>query len=59
MESGSVVNSGRALTMLIPSCSVAVAYAWQTTPVLGTAALPIYAADEFQLPGAPWVALTP
>ena len=44
--------------MIIPACSIALAYAWQTTPVLGTAALPIYATDEYKLPGAPWVALT-
>ena len=33
----------------------ALAYLWETTPVLGTEALPIYANDEFKLPGAPWM----
>ena len=34
---------------------VALAYLWETTPVLGTEALPMYADDEFRLPGAPWI----
>ena len=34
--------------------ATAVAYLWETTPVLGTEALPIYASDEYRLPGAPW-----
>ena len=35
--------------------TVALAYLWETTPVLGTEALPMYADDEFRLPGAPWI----
>ena len=41
--------------MNVPYCTVALAYLWETTPVLGTEALPMYAADEFRLPGAPWI----
>ena len=41
--------------MMIPSCSIALAYLWETTPVLGTRALPLYADDIFGLPGAPWM----
>ena len=52
---GSVANSDKALSMEIPSCATALAYLWETTPVLGTKALPLYADDEFELPGAPWV----
>ncbi len=31
------------------------AYLWETTPVLGTEALPIYADNKYKLPGAPWI----
>ena len=41
--------------MTIPSCSTGLGYLWETTPVLGTAVLPIYSDDLFKLPGAPWV----
>ena len=41
--------------MIIPKCSVGLAYIWETTPVLGTRALPLYADDVDGLPGAPWV----
>ena len=41
--------------MIIPPCATALAYLWETTPVLATRALPLYADDENGLPGAPWV----
>ena len=41
--------------MTIPSNANGLAYLWEETPVLGTGALPLYADDEFGLPGAPWV----
>ena len=41
--------------MTIPSCACGLAYLWETTPVLGTRALPMYADDGFGLPGAPWM----
>ena len=47
--------AGRAISTVIPSCSVGLAYLWKTTPVIGTEALPIYADNEFQLPAAPWL----
>ena len=43
--------------MTIPSDANGLAYLWETTPVLGMKALPMYAADEFELPGAPWIRL--
>ena len=46
--------NGRAVSTEIPSCSVGFAYLWKSAPVLGTEALPIYAANEFKLPAAPW-----
>ena len=52
---GAVSANGQALSLEIPSCSVAVAYLWEMTPVIGTKALPIYASDEFELPAAPWI----
>ena len=39
----------------VVSEATALAYLWETTPVLGTEALPIYADNEFRLPGEPWV----
>ena len=45
---------GRALAMKIPSCSIGLAYLWKTTPVIGNV-LPMYAANEFGLPAAPWM----
>jgi len=33
-----------------------IAYLWRETPVLETLGLPIYSADEFRLPAAPWKA---
>ena len=51
-----VENRGRALSMVIPKCSVGLAYLWETTPVLGTEALPMYASDRFRLPAGPWLA---
>ena len=51
----SVTLNGRAFTMVIPSCSVGIAYLWERTPVLATEGLPIYAADQFRLPAAPWI----
>ena len=52
---GSVAASDKALSMQIPSFATGLAYLWETTPVLGTKALPLYAKDAFGLPGAPWV----
>ena len=40
--------------MIVEDSATALAYLWATTPVLGMEALPIYADDEFKLPGAPW-----
>ena len=56
----SVSHDKRYLSLVLQSCSdgrtpVGLAYLWETTPVLGTRALPIYADDMFGLPGAPWV----
>ena len=42
------------LSFIVESQATAIAYLWETTPVLGTKGLPMYANDEFQLPGAPW-----
>ena len=47
--------NGRAFAMVIPACSIGIAYLWETTPVLATEGLPIYAADQFSLPAAPWM----
>lgn len=55
LPEGSVSNNDQTLSMMIPSCSIALAYLWETTPVLGTRALPMYADDIFGLPGAPWM----
>ena len=55
LPEGSVSYSNKALSMQIPACATALAYMWEITPVLGTKALPIYADDEFELPGAPWI----
>merc|ERR1712223_856335 len=51
----SVSFDDQTLSMNLPSCAVGLAYLWETTPVLGTRALPMYADDEFGLPGAPWI----
>ena len=51
----SVSHYNKSLSMTIPSCSTSLAYLWETTPVLGTNALPMYSDDFFKLPGAPWV----
>ena len=42
------------LSMVVDTNSTALAYLWETTPVLGTGALPIYANDEYEFPAAPW-----
>ncbi len=43
-------------TVVVPfdSCATGFGYLWNETPVLGTEALAIYSANEFQLPAAPW-----
>ena len=46
---------GRAISMLVPADTVGVAYLWETTPVLQLEGLPIYAADQYRLPAAPWI----
>ena len=46
---------GRAISMAVPADTVGVAYLWETTPVLQMEGLPIYAADQFRLPAAPWI----
>ena len=46
---------GRAISMSVPVDTVGVAYLWETTPVLQMEGLPIYAADQFRLPAAPWI----
>ena len=43
--------------MTIPENTFVLAYLWKTTPVLGTKALPMYSADEFELPAGPWIRL--
>ena len=57
LPEGSVSAADQSLSMTIPSCSVGLAYLWEVTPVLGTAALPMYAkiGAPYGLPGAPWV----
>lgn len=54
-NSVSVSSSGNSLAFQVVSEATALAYLWETTPVLGTEALPIYADNEFRLPGEPWV----
>ena len=46
---------GRAISMSVPADTVGVAYLWETTPVLQMEGLPIYAADQYRLPAAPWI----
>ena len=41
--------------MKVNMSTIALAYLWETTPVLGTEALPIYADNVYKLPGAPWM----
>ena len=36
-------------------CTVGLAYLWETTSVLGTKALSLFADDMFELPRAPWI----
>ena len=55
LPENSVSNEEKTLSMMIPSCAIGLAYLWETTPVLGTKALPLYADDMFELPGAPWI----
>merc|ERR1712223_219180 len=56
LPEGSIKSvTGQSISLTIPSNSNGLAYLWETTPVLGTGALPMYADDEFGLPGAPWV----
>ena len=55
LPENSVSNLEKTLSMMIPSCAIGLAYLWETTPVLGTKALPLYADDMFELPGAPWI----
>merc|ERR1712241_777896 len=47
--------NGRAISMSVPADTVGVAYLWETTPVLQMEGLPIYAADQYRLPAAPWI----
>ena len=54
IPANSVTALNQSLTMIVDYKATAVAYLWETTPVIGTEALPIYADDEFRLPGAPW-----
>ena len=51
----SVNLDGRAIAFSVPSTTVGVAYLWETTPVLQMEGLPIYAADPYRLPAAPWI----
>ena len=44
-----------ALSMKVNLETIALAYLWETTPVLGTEALPIYADNIYKLPSAPWM----
>ena len=53
--SSSVSVTNQSLSFKVDLSTIAVAYLWETTPVLGTEALPIYANNEFKLPGAPWM----
>ena len=54
IPANSVTALDQSLTMIVDGKATALAYLWETTPVIGTEALPIYADDEFRLPGAPW-----
>ena len=40
--------------MIVDAYATSIAYLWETTPVLGTEALPIYANNQYRLPAAPW-----
>ena len=43
--------------MIVNSSASGLAYLWETTPVLGMEALPIYGFGhngDYKLPGAPW-----
>merc|ERR1719270_2395870 len=59
LKEGSVVATDISLSMTIPSCSTGLAYLWETTPVLGTKAAPMYADDAYELPGATWIKVVP
>ena len=54
-NSVTVSASENSIGFQIDAQASALAYLWETTPVLGTEALPIYANNEFKLPGAPWM----
>ena len=54
VPANSVTASTQSLSIIVDFKATALAYLWETTPVIGTEALPIYADDEFRLPGAPW-----
>ena len=51
----SVTSSGMALSMKVDLATIALAYLWETNPVVGTEALPIYADNIYKLPSAPWM----
>ena len=55
LPDNSVAHESKTLSLVAPSCAVGLAYLWETTPVLATEALPLYAKDQFRLPGAPWI----
>ena len=55
LKDKSVSSNNQALSVTIPSCSVGLAYLWETSPVLQMEGLPLYANDSFGLPGAPWI----
>ena len=40
--------------MIVNNRATAIAYLWETTPVLGMEALPMYADNDYKLPAAPW-----
>ena len=53
----SVEASKQAISMTVNSSASGLAYLWETTPVLGMEALPIYGFGhngDYKLPGAPW-----
>ena len=54
---GGVAASKQAISMIVNSSASGLAYLWETTPVLGMKALPIYGFghnEDYKLPGAPW-----
>ena len=50
----SVSVNSQSLSMIVDAYATSIAYLWETTPVLGTEALPIYADNQYRLPAAPW-----